>query len=157
MRRLAIVLLGLGVAPPRPAVAQPPAEPAFTTTGAFFALSVADLAASRRWYQEKLGLRVTMDLPAGDYPAVVALEGGGLVVELIHDRTATPRTGEPGKTHGISKVGMIVEDFDRAVATLRARGVEIVAGPFPPRAGQRANLLIRDNAGNLIQLFGRSG
>jgi hypothetical protein len=27
-------------------------------------------------------------------------------------------------------------------------------GPFPPRKDQRANALIQDNAGNLIQFFG---
>jgi len=47
------------------------------------------------------------------------------------------------------------DDFDGAVARLKARGVEIAFGPCPAREGQRANVLIRDNAGNLIQLFGR--
>ena len=56
--------------------------------------------------------------------------------------------------HGMVKAGMIVDDFDAALARLRERRVPIAFGPYPARAGQRANLILRDNAGNLIQLFG---
>jgi hypothetical protein len=58
--------------------------------------------------------------------------------------------------HGISKVGVIVDDFDGTLATLKSRGVEIFLGPFPARNGQRANVIVKDNSGNLIQLFGKS-
>jgi hypothetical protein len=58
--------------------------------------------------------------------------------------------------HGISKVGVIVDDFDGTLATLKARGVEIYIGPFPARNGQRANVIVKDNAGNLIQFFGKT-
>jgi hypothetical protein len=50
------------------------------TTGAFFASSVADIEASARWYSEKLGLKVTMQVPKTDESAVSLLEGGGLTV-----------------------------------------------------------------------------
>jgi hypothetical protein len=50
---------------------------------------------------------------------------------------------------------MIVDDFDGALAALKARGVEIFLGPYPARNGQRANVIVKDNAGNLIQLFGK--
>ena len=46
-----------------------------------------------------------------------------------------------------------MKGFDSVVSQLRARGVEIAFGPFPARENQRANVLIRDNAGNLIQIF----
>ena len=59
------------------------------------------------------------------------------------------------KVHGVFKSGLIVEDFDRTVAALRSRGVEIAFGPFPKSSTQRANVIVRDNAGNLIQFFGR--
>ena len=44
------------------AIAQSPAaaEPPFSTKGAFFGLSVADLEASVRWYSEKLGMKVAL-------------------------------------------------------------------------------------------------
>jgi hypothetical protein len=36
---------------------------------------------------------------------------------------------------------------------LRARRAEIVIGPFPARNSQPADLIVKDNAGNLIQFF----
>jgi len=56
--------------------------------------------------------------------------------------------------HGYFKAGAIIEDFEKTVALLRQRGVEIFLGPFPRTSEQRANVLIKDGAGNLIQLFG---
>ena len=127
----------------------------FSTRGAFFALSVADLDASTRWYQEKLGLTVTLQVPRGEGPAAATvLEGGGLIVELIQHRDATPTAGESHLVHGFFKAGMIVENLDTTLAELRSRGVEVAYGPYPAQGGQRANVIIRDNAGNLIQLFG---
>ncbi len=142
---------------PADASSEPPFE---AVTGAFFALSVADMAASAEWYSEKLGLKVVTEVPKRNESAVTVLEGGGLTVELIeHDDAlplskAAPASAGALFLHGIFKVGVVVEDFEKAVALLRSRGVEIVHGPFPARADQPANILIRDNSGNLIQLFG---
>ena len=136
-------------------------EPPFTATGAFIALSVADAAASAKWYREKLGLRVVLEPPKTGEATAVILEGGGLLVELIqHDRakplgTVAPGVRENFTVHGYFKAGIIVEDFDRTMAALRARGIEIAFGPYPKSATMRANVIIRDNAGNLIQFFGR--
>jgi catechol 2,3-dioxygenase-like lactoylglutathione lyase family enzyme len=138
--------------------AQPPFKP---VDGAFFALSVPDIAASTEWYSAKLGLEVVMQIPKQSGTAVTILEGGGLTVELIqHDaaralRDAAPGVSDPQFIHGLYKAGFVVKDFDDVVAELRSRGVEIAYGPFPATDIQKANVLIRDNAGNLIQLFGR--
>lgn len=135
--------------------------PVFTTVGAFFALSVEDLTASANWYAEKLGLKVVMNVPKSNKAAVIVLEGGGLIVELIqHDdalplKKAAPAVSDPMFIHGITKVGIVVDDFDKTLAMLREKNVPIAYGPYPKRADQRANLIIRDNAGNLIQFFGK--
>ena len=123
--------------------------------GAFWALSVADLAASTRWYSETLGLRVTLRMPPSNGAAVTVLEGGGLTVELLQLEGAAARVEGPERTLGYFKAGVVVEDLTRTLATLRARGAEVAMGPFPARDGQRANAIIRDNAGNLLQLFQR--
>ena len=139
------------------------AAPILAVTGAAFALSVADLDASTAWYESKLGLRVIMRAPRNDATrsGVVVLQGGGLTVELVrHDDAQPPdtvaRSGRAGPfVHGIYKVGVTVEDFDAALAGLRSRGVEVAMGPWPKRADQPASVIIRDNAGTLIQIFGR--
>jgi catechol 2,3-dioxygenase-like lactoylglutathione lyase family enzyme len=124
-------------------------------TGAFFALSVSDVQASTKWYAEKLGLKVKLEVPEHDGVSVVVLEGGGLTVELIRHGKAAPAPAAIPLVHGLFKAGLVVDDFDRVVATLRARGVELVAGPFPAKGDQRANVVVKDNAGNLIQFFGK--
>ncbi len=145
---------------PRVEVPAPGATLALTTRGAFFALSVPDLDASSRWYSDKLGLKVVMRVPRTDQAAVTVLEGGGLIVELIqHDGAlslsrAAPAAKDRLMIHGLFKAGVIVDQFDQALELLRARGVELALGPFPARPGQRANVIIKDNAGNLIQIFG---
>jgi len=137
-------------------------SPAFSAKGAFFALSVADLDASTRWYTEKFGMTVVMHPPKQDKASVTVLEGGGLTVELLQRDDAMPLTKaapsipENQQIHGFFKAGVIVEDFDKTVATLRARGVTIAFGPFPASETQRANVIVRDSAGNLIQIFGPS-
>jgi len=89
------------------------------------------------------------------------LEGGGLTVELIqHDDAVSlgqvaPQVKDRLFIHGLAKAGVIVTDFDGTLERLKARGVQIRYGPYPARANQRANAIVEDNAGNLIQLFGQ--
>jgi catechol 2,3-dioxygenase-like lactoylglutathione lyase family enzyme len=134
--------------------------PALATRGAFFALSVADVNASARWYAEKLGLKVTLSPPKEAHGQVVVLEGGGLIVELIQTDQAmplaklSPPVDDPFKIHGFFKAGVIVEDYDATLATLKERGVPMAYGPFTPKEGRR-NFIISDNAGNLIQFFAK--
>ena len=156
MRTLALLGLVavLGIAATSPESNRSADEAVFRTEGAFFALSVADLAASTAWYRDKLGLSVVMEVPPQGGAAVTVLEGNGLTVELLKIDAAQPRAGDPTLTHGFTKAGMVVKHFDRTLERLRARGVEVAYGPFPANGTQRANVIVRDNAGNLIQLFG---
>lgn len=135
----------------------PPGPPAFTTSGAFFALSVPDLEGARVWYVDKLGLSVVVQPPPYEGIGVLILEGGGLIVELIHNPQAQPprAVSNPTLTHGLFKAGLVVDDLDGTLARLRERGVPIALGPFPAGNGQRANFAIYDHAGNLIQFFAR--
>jgi catechol 2,3-dioxygenase-like lactoylglutathione lyase family enzyme len=161
-------LLVLCLALPASALGQPTATAAsdaavIKVAGAAFALSVADIEASAKWYTEKLGLRVIMRAPRTDATraSAIVLQGGGLTVELVqHDDAVPLRTVRPGdrgaiSIHGIFKVGVTVDDFNKTLATLRARGVDIAYGPYPKRPDQPANVIIRDNAGNFIQIFGK--
>lgn len=140
-------------------VEQPPVP--LAASGAFFALSVADLEASTRWYRETFDMRVVMQRPAQDGPAVTVLEGQGLMVELLHFADAAPLSRvAPGvrgdfSVHGVFKAGILVTNFAEVVAALREARVEVAFGPFPATAEQRANVIIRDNGGNLIQIIGR--
>jgi catechol 2,3-dioxygenase-like lactoylglutathione lyase family enzyme len=143
--------------------AQATAEPSFQSHGAFFAISVADLEASAKWYWDKFGLIIIKRLPKtkDQDMAVIVLEGGGLLVELLQSDLAVPLSkAAPAiksteHLHGITKAGLIVTNFDKTLERLRARGVPIKLGPFPANdpTGLR-NFIIEDNSGNLIQFFG---
>ena len=141
--------------------AVPHAPPVARVSGAFFALSVADLATTKRWYMEKLGLSVKLEIPKTHGAAVVVLEGGGLTVELEQRDDARPLSAAaPGtvaldRIHGPFKVGFMVDDLDATLRALRARGVEVVYGPFPASATQPANVIVKDGAGNLLQIIDR--
>jgi catechol 2,3-dioxygenase-like lactoylglutathione lyase family enzyme len=134
--------------------------PLATVRGAFIGVSVGDLDASVKWYAEKLGLSVIMRPPKIEKSTAVILQGGGLTVELMHHddavplRTAAPTINRNYLVHGIFKSGIFVDDFDKAISGLKERGVPIAMGPFPARADQPANAMIRDNEGNFIQIFG---
>lgn len=139
-------------------------EPPFTVTGAFFALSVADLESSAKWYSEKFGLKVVMQAPKTKTvrSAVIVLAGGGLLVELIQTDEAMPgsKAASSAKAshpiHGITKSGLIVDNFDETLALLRARNVPILMGPFPAHDSTGLkNFIIKDNDENLIQFFGK--
>ena len=131
------------------------APAAISARGTFWALSVADVKSMSQWYADKFGLHVTLDAPKTNGAKAMVLEGDGLMVELIQHDGAKPRTTDAVLLHGIMKAGLIVDDFDKSVASLRAANVVFAFGPFPARAGQRANAIIRDPEGNLIQIFGR--
>jgi hypothetical protein len=80
--------------------------------------------------------------------------------EVEHDAARplsaiSPGVKESRYVHGIFKAGVIVSDFEKTLALLKARNAEIAFGPYPARADQRANVMVRDNAGNLIQFFGK--
>ncbi|MEO8452316.1 MAG: VOC family protein [Gemmatimonadota bacterium] len=155
------LLLLLNGAGPGPSPHQASPTPMVRVSGAFFALSVADLGASTEWYSSKLGLRVVLQSPRANGAAVTVLEGDGLMVELIQHENAVPRPKavpdltDPMLLHGFVKAGFVVEAFDQVAALLRAQRAEIAFGPYPARSGQRANLIVKDNAGNLIQIFGK--
>ena len=138
---------------------EPAPPPLATIRGAFLALSVPDADAAARWYSEKLGLKIIMRPPSQGDVRMIALAGGGLMVELIEQSGAAPLSQvAPQIRHetmvlGLFKAGVFVDDWDGLVTGLKARGVPIAMGPFPATAEQRANLIIRDNNGNLIQFF----
>ena len=90
-----------------------------------------------------------------DKVAVIVLSGNGLVVELLRHDDASQSGKDALLTHGFVKAGLVVENLDRTLAVLKARNVQIAYGPYPAKANVMSNFIIKDNSGNLIQLFGK--
>jgi catechol 2,3-dioxygenase-like lactoylglutathione lyase family enzyme len=153
MKRLMLGWIGLlllGNPDPVPAQGKPEVRLAGSH---FIALSVADLEASARWYQDLFGLAVRFDVQADSNTRVRVLGSNTLTVELIADRRGRPRpagSGDIALVHGFIKAGLFVSDINAAIAALRAHGVTIDGQWLNsnPR-----NLVIRDPSGNTIQFF----
>ncbi len=84
-----------------------------------------------------------------------------MIVELIQQdaaislNEAAPAIKDRTLVHGIFKAGVVVENFDETLAVLREGNVTIAFGPFPASSDQRANVIIQDHEGNLIQFLGK--
>ena len=153
------------VLPSRPASAAVSAAPADSLTlvgSQFLAVSVADLEASRRWYQAAFALRPILDETSPDSSVrTVVLASPVLVVELSAHRTARALqvyAGRPTPTflvHGFFKGGVVVANLDRATSVLRARGVTGVSQIREDTASALRFAFARDPDGNFLQLLER--
>jgi catechol 2,3-dioxygenase-like lactoylglutathione lyase family enzyme len=159
------VRAGLAAGPQPGAAAQTVAAGALAEArleGTFIALSVADAAASARWYGEILGVRVFTRIdPPNERAHIVLMERAGAILELIEHPRAKVRTAwnpdakEPFDVRGIFKAGFRVTDLDRVLAGLRDRKVEIRNGPFDIPELQLRSFIAVDPDGNLLQFFGK--
>ncbi|HZN91987.1 MAG TPA: VOC family protein [Myxococcales bacterium] len=132
-----------------------------STAGTFIAISVADVEATSRWYQEKLDFQV---VKAGEAPNRIArfalLRQGDHVLELIQHSEAKPPPGEAPvrqahRTHGFFKVGFVVEDIDARHRELGRRGVPMAYELMNAKDLPLRTFSVRDNEGNLLQFFGK--
>jgi methylmalonyl-CoA/ethylmalonyl-CoA epimerase len=119
-------------------------------------ISVPDLEASIRWYAEVLDFEVEQRLEIPAIPAKVAmLRRGDLRLELFEVPGAQPLPEErrhPNldlRTHGNKHLAFAIKDIDSAERELRSRGADIV---WVRRFEFGANIFLRDNSGNLIEL-----
>jgi methylmalonyl-CoA/ethylmalonyl-CoA epimerase len=119
-------------------------------------ISVPDLEASIRWYAEVLDFEVEQRLEIPAIPAKVAmLRRGDLRLELFEVPGAQPLPEERRHpnldlgTHGNKHLAFAIKDLDSAERELRNRGADIV---WVRRFEFGANIFLRDNSGNLIEL-----
>lgn len=120
-------------------------------------ISVPDLDASIEWYGHVLGFSVEKIEFLPPVEARVAfLKRGDLRLELFQLKEAQslpPERRDPHgdlRVHGNKHVAFAVQDIEVAAAVLRERGADIVFVKHMPTASV---MFIRDNSGNLIELF----
>lgn len=120
------------------------------------ALVVRDLAASRRFYGEILGLE-EIARPSSFTFGGCWFRGAGFELHLIlaADTTAPAGFGEagPAAARGLAHhLAFEVDDLAAAEAHLRASGVAIVGGPLP-RGDGPVQLYVNDPDGNFLEFF----
>ena len=114
---------------------------------AFTCYPVTDMARARKFYEDVLGLKATMahGEPGGMQWTEYDIGGGTLSLGC----------GAPDwkpRADGCS-VGLEVDDFDRAIAELKAQGVAFKMEPFPTPVCNMA--FISDPDGNTICIHKR--
>jgi catechol 2,3-dioxygenase-like lactoylglutathione lyase family enzyme len=77
-----------------------------------------------QWYIEKLGFTVVNTLEKEGRPPIFFLKGEeGMVIEILptHSSHVARQLSDPGYSH----IGLVVENFDQASASLKSKGVAI--------------------------------
>jgi catechol 2,3-dioxygenase-like lactoylglutathione lyase family enzyme len=117
-------------------------------------VTVSDVEASSRWYQEVLGCRSAHGGP--EYDCLVA--GDHVVLQLHHaDPAEHPYLGGPaGMANGFA-LWYQTDEFDAALERARSVGAEIVDGPLVNPNAQHRELWLRDLDGYLVVLAGKRG
>ncbi len=108
----------------------------------YIAVGVRDLAASRRFWREGLGL-----VPAGEWPGQLALSAGAFDILL-------DATGEIASAPGIEiALHLSRADLDAAVAQLAAIGHRCFRGPKDFGGPNGFEAAFRDPDGIIVTLF----
>jgi catechol 2,3-dioxygenase-like lactoylglutathione lyase family enzyme len=132
----------------------------FTATTHHVALSVADLDAAQRWYEQALALREEQRFALPDPPVrtVLLRSASGLGLELI-ERARSRRAGafadalDASLSQGYGHWALEVDDLDRAFAGLLAAGARRVSAPAPAVEPGARFAYVKDPEGNLIELI----
>ena len=90
-------------------------------------ITVNDLDASIKFYQEIVGLSVTRRFSAGGGTEIAFLGDGGTEVELLYN----PKAKAPGVIEGIS-LGFEVDSVDKMIDFVQSKGIKVVSGPTQP-------------------------
>lgn len=122
-----------------------------------FAISVPDLDASAAWYNHVLGFSMSYvdEIPAAGF-RIGHMVGPGCMLEIFQAEGASPlpesrRTPNSDiRVHGNKHISFGVKDGRLAKTELEAMGVEIV---MVAEVNNTYGVFIRDNSGNLIEIF----
>jgi len=113
------------------------------TEVAFTSYPATDLAASRAFYENVLGLKPALEIPMGEGKGWVEYELG----------THTFGIGKAdGWEHGIS-CALETDDFDAAIVALKSAGTTFIMEPFDTPVCRMA--LVRDPGGNKLMIHQR--
>lgn len=162
MRILAIAVVATaalltGTAPP------PASDPLASAQPCLVALSVLDLDASARWYENVAGFRKlrTIDLPKQSL-RIVFLERNGFQIEMIEFkrtvsyeaiRSKFANVDDRAKVQGFTKLAFRVTDLDRVAAVLKQRKAHVLFDVRTDNVTGDKWMIVQDNEGNWLQFF----
>lgn len=92
-----------------------------------------DVAATAKWFQDKLSARLFDGSTVSAERADVTLGGVRIVITPGNDANSPPAIPYQGLEH----FGLAVRDIDKVAAELKAKGVAFTREPVTPRPGIR--------------------
>ncbi len=121
-------------------------------------IGVADVAASAKWYETRLGFQVyhRMELPEHGLK-IVFLKSGAFRLELVEKAGAmplkelAPNLKDDTMVLGLKKIAFVVPDLQATAARLRAQSVTFVVEPFDDKPMRLRSFIVADPDGNLVQ------
>ena len=113
-------------------------------------LVTADTERAVRFYTEVLGFNVRSRLTVPGGLELVYLDLGGTTVELMTYTEMKPAPRAEGEHLGYRMMALEVDDMQRALDELKAKGIEPSWGPIVRPSYARAE--IKDPDGNSIEL-----
>jgi len=116
-----------------------------------------NLERSLKFYTEILGFKVAWRFEPENAPMneIVFIELGGTQIELFAlKKPPAPPAGEEQRRAGLRRIGLLVEDMDKAIEYLKAKGVEISGSPRATRENLKI-AEIKDPDGLAIELIER--
>lgn len=114
---------------------------------AFTGYPVTDVARARRFYEETLGLKLSVNFEhEGRHWIEYDLAGGTLAINNMSPNEWKPSSDGPA-------IALEVVDFDAAVAHLKAASVPFVVGPYDTGVCQLA--VVTDPDGNSLAIHRR--
>lgn len=144
-----------------PPAANDRASPFADMRGHHVAVRAPDLETAKRWYVEKLDFRVVAEWDYGDQELafVAPAADDRFHIEILGGGGPNPPNARPYKDFGesLAHAGyhhfcLEVTSVDQTIASLAARDVPIVAGPFVVEAIRRRIAFLKDPFGNLIEI-----
>ena len=119
------------------------------TPGSYFAVIVSDIEASAEWYGQTFGLTEQSRASATGKFEIVNLGKPGMFVELLQIATANSRPD--GRTEGLFKAGLLVDDLHAFVTGLPS--TEAAPEIVSDQRNQLLLIQLRDPDGNVIQVM----
>jgi lactoylglutathione lyase len=90
-------------------------------------ITVNDMEASLRFYQDIVGLSINRRIPGGPGMEIVFLGNGETEIELIYN----PNHKAPGNVEGIF-LGFEVVSVDEMIKFISGKGLKVDGGPYQP-------------------------
>jgi mono/diheme cytochrome c family protein/catechol 2,3-dioxygenase-like lactoylglutathione lyase family enzyme len=146
-RRLALFIHRASSSDTRQRLATFAGDPFFGIRPFLAGIYVPNARDAADWYRRELGFTVDGESTDSAGRHQVVVERGPYAVELLEG---------PSAGYGIAKLGFVVDDLEPVLRQLTQRRVRLVQGLTTLPAFDVRFILIKDNNGNVIQIFDRN-